>query len=108
MTPADPAVSVPLSGLPDGDPLQGLPDASKIGPWTIRTRQTPDGTRTRITAACARCGAVPCDEPLGMYASFPTIDHARQELPRDWGWHVTTTPGGTEQILCPRCASAIT
>lgn len=108
MTPADPVTSASPPGPPVADPLQGLPDASRIGPWTIRTRHTPDGIRTRVTAACTRCGAVPCDEPLGMYASFPTIERARVELPRDWDWHVTTPPGGTEQVLCPRCARPTT
>lgn len=87
----------------DGPP-RGLPQATMIGPWTLRSWVTRAGTRSWVTAACSRCSAVPCDEPLGMYASFPSIDAARRELPRDWGWLVTTLPGGADQVLCPRCA----
>lgn len=81
---------------------------SRIGPWTIRSRQSGDGARSRVTVACTRCGTVPCDEPLGMYASFATIEDARQELPRDWGWLVTAVPGGPEHVLCPGCARPAT
>jgi hypothetical protein len=50
---------------------------------------------------------MPCDEDLGMYASFASIDQAREELPRDWGWLVITPPGGPEQVLCPGCAEPL-
>jgi len=75
------------------------------GPWTLRTREAGGGTRSWVTAACTGCGTVPWDEPLGLPAAFPTLDHARRELPRDWGWTVTIVPGAAEVALCPRCAA---
>jgi hypothetical protein len=103
MTPSAGPKAPPQAHAGDGPP-RGLPDGTVIGPWTLRSRVTLAGARSWVTVACSRCAAVPCDEALGMYASFASIDQARLELPRDWGWLVTALPGRADQVLCPRCA----
>lgn len=88
-------------------PLRNAPAASRTGPWTVRSRGAGTSARSWVTAACTSCGAVPCDEALGMYAGFASIAQAREELPRAWGWLVVTVPGGPEQVLCPGCAASL-
>jgi hypothetical protein len=88
-------------------PLLGSAAASRTGPWTARSWGTGADARCWVTAACTRCGALPCDEGLGMYASFENVEQAREVLPRDWGWLVAARPGGPEQVLCPGCAAPL-
>ena len=85
----------------NANPAATRPPATRSSPWTLSTR----GTRTCVTVACTRCGDIPWDEALGMTASYPSTEHARRELPRDWGWQVTSQPGKAEQVLCPGCAA---
>ena len=103
--------TVPGRGVPVPEPLAGTspfhgsPAASGTGPWTVRSWGAGTSARSWVTAVCTVCGAMPCDEDLGMYASFASIEQAREELPRDWGWPVLTLPGRPEQVLCPGCAA---
>lgn len=73
------------------------------GPWTLPAQQA-GGSRSQVTAACTRCGAVPWDEPLGMTVTFTSTEQARQELP-GLGWTVSAPGDGAEQVLCPGCAA---
>jgi hypothetical protein len=75
------------------------PGAARSGPWTVHIC---------VTAACTRCGHVPVDEDTGLTPHFASPEQARQELPRDWGWHVTARPAlaDEDELLCPACATA--
>jgi len=79
------------------------PDDSAVvaqaGPWTVRSC---------VTASCTRCGAAPLDEDTRLTPHFASIDQAREELPRDWGWTCGTRSSWPQddQLLCPACAKA--
>jgi len=82
--------------MTDASPGSGLP---RFGPGTIRRC---------VTAACTRCGAAPLDEDSGLTPHFDSAGQAREELPRDWGWHLSARSAGAddEELLCPACATA--
>lgn len=69
-------------------------------PWSLPAREA-GGSRSQVAAVCTRCGAVPWDEPLGMTVTFTSIEQARQELPA-WGWTVSASGDGVEQVALPR------
>jgi hypothetical protein len=75
------------------------PGAARIGPWTLRYC---------VTAACTQCGAAPLDEDTGLTPHFDSAGQAREELPRDWGWHLTARSAWADddELLCPACAVA--
>ena len=94
----------------------GVPRPAPTGPWPARTC---------VTAACSRCGAVPLDDS-GATPHFASRGQAREELTRDWGWHLIARSGpsdpglrrdwdywltaysprnDTEVLLCPGCAA---
>lgn len=75
------------------------PGKARTGPWTLRCC---------VTAACTRCGAVPQDEDTGLTPHFDSAAQAREELPRDWGWRLTTRSiwPDEDELLCPACATA--
>jgi hypothetical protein len=52
--------------------------------------------------------AVPLDEDSGLTPHFDGTGQAREELPRDWGWHLTARTGlaDDDELLCPACAAA--
>jgi hypothetical protein len=87
--------------------VNGKPAAARSGPWTLRTRGTGTLARSWVTAACTGCGDVLWDEDLGMTVAFASVEQAREDLPRDWGWCAVTLPGGPEHVLCPRCAALL-
>jgi len=93
------------------------PRPAGTGPWSARTC---------VTAACSRCGAVPVDGDSGLTPHFASRRQAREELTRDWGWHVIARSGPSdpelrrdwnywltcynprndwEVLLCPACAA---
>jgi hypothetical protein len=60
-------------------------------------------TVTCVTVTCSRCGARPDGGDFTPY--FDSVQQAREQLPRDYGWRITAPGQGSEELLCGYCAA---